>query len=95
MNCQLLSELLRGEAGERVNLKRVWRWVLNEMEYEDFKAFAKLEFISMNPEYPFSYQYRVSKENDSPKAREEYIKYLMYKLIQNLDTDDVKLWGRK
>lgn len=95
MNCALLNELLKGETGERVNLKRAYKWVLNEMNYEDFRAFAKLEFVNTNPEYPFNYQYRVDEEHDSPTAREDYLKYLMYKLIQNLDTDSVKLWGRK
>lgn len=94
MNHQLLSELKSGEKGERLNLKGAWQWILNEMEYEDFKAFAKIEFIKMSPGYTFSYRYMVSKETDSPKAREEYIKYLMYKLVQNLDTDGVRLWGR-
>jgi len=95
MNCALLNELLKGETGERANLKRAYKWVLNEMSYEDFSAFAKLEFVNTNPPYPFNYQYRVEKEHDSPSAREDYLKYLMYKLIQNLDTKGVKLWGRK
>lgn len=95
MNCALLNELLKGETGERVNLKRAYKWVLNEMSYENFSAFAKLEFVSEKPFYSFNYRYCIAKENDSPKAREDYLKYLMYKLIQNLDTKGVKLWGRE
>ena len=93
MNCQLFNELHKGEIGERFNLKRTYKWILNEMDYEDFKVFAKLQFVNTNPPYPFEYSYRISKEADSSKAREEFIKYLMYKLIQNLDTEGVKLWG--
>jgi len=94
MNCATLAELLKGEEGERVNLKRAYKWVLNEMEYEDFEAFAQLSFYDMTGMYGFGYKYCVNKEHDSPSAREDYLKYLLYKLIQNIDTPHVKLSGR-
>ena len=95
MNCAVLQELLKGEDGERVNLKRAYKWVLNEMNYEDFRAFATLHFADTRSGYNFNYRYMVNEERDTPSAREDYLKYLMYKLIQNLDTDGVKLWGVK
>ena len=84
-----ISELMNGETGERANLKKGLKWVLNEMEYEDFKKVFVLNFRTIN--YPFQYNYRVAKEDDTPKAREEYLKYLMYKLVQNVMTDGVSL----
>lgn len=85
-----IQELLKGETGERANLKAVYKWILKEMSYEDFSKFAKLKFYDRNGEYPFNYIYMIDKEHDSKKAREEYIKYLAYKLIQNIATDGVE-----
>lgn len=87
-----IQALLKGETGERANLKAVYKWILEDMSYEDFSKFAKLNFYEHNGGYPFSYRYMVDKKADSKKAREEYIKYLAYKLIQNLDTDGVELY---
>lgn len=86
-----IQELLKGETGERANLKAVYKWILKEMSYEDFSKLAKLTFYDHNGGYPFEYKYMVDKKRDSKKAREEYIKYLAYKLIQNLDTEGVEL----
>ena len=85
------QELLKGETGERANLKAVYKWILEEMSYEDFERLAKLTFYDHNGGYPFEYKYMVDKEPDSKKAREEYIKYLAYKLIQNISTEGVEL----
>ena len=87
-----IQELLKGETGERANLRAVYKWILEEMSYEDFSKLAKLNFYEHNCGYPFSYQYMVDKKHDSKKAREEYIKYLAYKLIQNIATDGVGLY---
>lgn len=87
-----IQKLLKGETGERANLKAVYKWVLKEMSYEDFSNFAKLKFYSHNGGYSFGYEYMVDKKHDSKEAREEYIKYLAYKLIQNIATDGVELY---
>lgn len=80
--------LHEGENGERLNLKKTFDWILNEMSYEDFRRLAVLRFRGP---YPFRYKYMVRKEKDTPEAREDYLKYLMYKLIQNLETPSVEL----
>lgn len=85
------QKLLEGEIGERANLKATYNWILEEMSYDDFYKLAKLMFYDHNCDYPFDYRYMVNKKCDSKKAREEYIKYLAYKLLQNLDTDGVEL----
>lgn len=90
---EYILELHKGEEGERLNLKRTYKWLLNEMSYDDFRAAFVLRCVSTNPSYPFVYKYMVMEENDSPKAREEYLKYLMYKLVQNIETPSVKLMG--
>lgn len=86
------QELLKGETGERANLKAVYKWILKEMSYEDFSKFARLNFYDYKGGYPFDYRYMVDEKHDSKKAREEYIKYLAYKLIQNIATDGVELY---
>lgn len=86
-----IRKLMKEETGERVNLRAAYKWVLEEMSYEDFCKFAKLRCFSRTGGYPFAYTYMVNKKADNKKTREEYIKYLMYKLIQNLDTPDVEL----
>lgn len=88
-----ILDLIKGENGERVNLKRGYKWILNKMSYNDFRAAFVLRCVSTNPSYPFIYKYMVMEEDDSPKAREEYLKYLMYKLVQNIETPSVKLMG--
>lgn len=86
-----VQKLKGEEQGERLDLKESYKWVLNDMTYEDFRAFAVLRFSL--PEYDFQYKYMVDEKHDSPKAREDYLKYLMYKLIQNLNTHRVRLKG--
>ncbi len=39
-----IQALLKGETGERANLKAVYKWILEEMGYEDFSKLAKLTF---------------------------------------------------
>ena len=88
-----IQTLLKGETGERANLKVVYKWILREMSYEDFYKFARLNFYDYNGTYyHFDYRYMADKKHDSKKAREEYIKYLAYKLIQNIATDGVELY---
>lgn len=88
-----LMKLKGKEEGERLNLKQTYKWVLEEMSYEDFRKLARLAFMNHRVlvPYPFDYRYEVEKKGDSKKAREEYLKYLAYKLVQNLFTDGVEL----
>lgn len=86
-----VRKLTKGETGERINLRAGFEWILEEMSYEDFCKFAKLRCFSRSGGYLFDYNYRIDKKDDDKNTREEYIKYLMYKLIQNLDTPDVDL----
>ena len=88
-----IMELYEGEEGERFNLKRSYKWILNEMSYKDFRAFATLHFVDTRGGYSFDYKYMVEEEHDTPSAREDYLKYMMYKLVQNIETPSVKLWG--
>lgn len=93
MDYEKLMKLKGKETGERLDLKQTYKWVLNEMSYEDFcKLFIlrfKDEHYGEEVDYEFEYSYRP--EIDSKEAREEYLKYLAYKLIQNLATSGVEL----
>lgn len=93
MNYEKLMKLKGDKTGERLDLKQTYKWLLGDMEYEDFKKLTTLRFIChyTNPAYPFQYEYMVSKKDDSKRAREEYLEYLAYKLIQNLMTESVEL----
>ena len=86
-------KLMKGEKGERVNLKAAYKWLVNEMDYKDFRAFATLRFVDTRAGYDFKYRYMVDEERDTPEAREDYLKYFMYKLIQNIETPSVELEG--
>ncbi len=88
-----IMKLHEGEEGERFNLKRSYEWILNEMSYKDFRAFATLRFVDTGDGYNFSYKYMVTEEHDTPSAREDYLKYMMYKLVQNIETPAVELQG--
>lgn len=88
MDYQKISELKQGEVGERVNLKAGWEWILTEMPYEEFSALAKLDFGGFAPAH---YRYCISKEHDTKETREDYVKYALYKLIQNLGTSGMHL----
>lgn len=82
------------ETGEAFNIKASFKWILHTMPYDDFVKFAKLTFIDKMPghtEYKFTYSYLVTPEWDTPAARENYIKYLFFKLYQNLTTDGIEL----
>ena len=87
-----MVELKGNELGERLNLKLTYKWILNEMSYEDFCKLFVLRFENKRydkVEYCFEYSYRP--EKDSKEARENFLKYLAYKLIQNLATNGVEL----
>lgn len=84
--------LKRKETGEALDIKRTYKWILNSMPYDDFVKLMKLSFINKTPrEYKFTYHYEMSPKNDTPAAREKYIKYLCFKLYQNLCTGGVEL----
>ena len=95
MNEELMNKMveLKGEEmGERLDLKLTYKWILNEMSYEDFCKLFVLRFENKRydkVEYTFEYSYRPGK--DSKEARENFLKYLAYKLIQNLATNGVEL----
>lgn len=94
MDYEKLMKLKGKETGERLDLKQTYEWILNEMSYEDFRKLAELRFKDCQPchtEYEFSYRYMTDEKHDSKKTREEYLKYLAYKLIQNLATEGVEL----
>ena len=87
-----MVELKGKEEGERLNLKLFYKWILNDMSYEDFCKLFVLRFENKRydkVEYCFEYSYRP--EQDSSEARENFLKYLAYKLIQNLATNGVEL----
>lgn len=90
-----ILELKKGEEGERLNLEKAYEWVIHKMDYDDFRAFTTLKFFETRAGYPFSYEYMVKKEKDTPRAREDYLKYFMYKLVQNIGTPYVKLGGEE
>lgn len=83
--------LKKNETGERLDIERTFDWILKDMSYEDFCAFAKLRCVDTEVGYQFAYQYRCNEEHDTPEAREDYLKYLCYKLVQNIATPGVKL----
>ena len=64
------------------------------MPYEDFVKIVKIIFVNKIPNttiYEFTYEYRVQPEKDTPKAREDFLKYLAYKVYQNLLTEGIEL----
>ena len=88
MDYQEISKLKEGEVGERVNLKAGWEWVLTKMPYEEFEALTTLDFGGAAPAH---YRYCINEKDDTRKTREDYIKYALYKLIQNLNTSGMHL----
>lgn len=92
-NYDEMNHLKNNEEGEKFDLKRFHKWVINSMPYDDFCKFAKLRFMNNRVEssYLFEYNYLVEPKNDTPKAREEYLKYLAYKMYQNLATEGIIL----
>lgn len=93
MNRSLFAELTAGKTGERVNLDRAYKWIIEEMDYENFYRLAHLNFYDFDSNHSFDYEYAIPKTADSPKRREEFLEYLMYKLFQNLETYGVRLRG--
>lgn len=87
-----MVELKGNELDERLDLKQTYKWILNEMSYYEFCKLFVLRFENKRydkVEYCFEYSYRP--EKDSAEARENFLKYLAYKLIQNLATNGVEL----
>ncbi len=84
------------ETGEALDLKKTFKWILTTMPYDDFKKLAKLSFTNkrVDAPYDFRYIYDKSPEKDTPRAREDYLKYLAFKLYQNLTCDGVELKER-
>lgn len=91
MNIQEIQKLTKGEIAERANLKASYKWLVTKMSYKDFCKFTALSFCDQDRGYYFHYEYMVSEERDCKKTREDYLKYYMYKLVQNLMTDGVEL----
>lgn len=94
MDYEKLMKLKGKETGERLDLKQTYKWILNEMSYENFRALTELRFGYYRPnhtKYEFSYKYMTDEKHDSPKARRDYLKYYFYKLIQNLATEGIEL----
>lgn len=92
MGYEKLMKLKGKETGERLDIKQTYKWILNEMSHEDFCKLFVLRFKDNHygeASYEFDYSYRA--EKDSKGAREDYLKYLAYKLIQNLATEGVEL----
>lgn len=75
------------ETGERLDLKAGFKWILKELPYKDFAALFKIS--GTHNGNIFTYRYCVDEKSDTPKTREDYIKYLMYKLYQNSKTPNV------
>lgn len=77
-----LEKLKGKETGERLDLKAGFKWICNNLSYKEFVNTFKL--VGFDPRGNlFTYIYMQSPDTDTPKNREEYIKYLMYKLFQN------------
>ena len=89
-----ILELKGDKKGERLDIKKTFKWIIEEMGYEDFKKLTTLSFTTTRGDgepYDFDYRYMVSEMSDSKKARKDYLEYYMYKLVQNLMTDGVGL----
>lgn len=83
-----LEKLKGKETGERLDLKAGFKWICNDLPYKDFVRVFKLTGYNFRGD-PFTYVYMHLPDTDTPKNREEYIKYLMYKLYQNSNTPNV------
>ncbi len=84
-------KLKHKETGEHLDIERTFEWMLKEMPREDFEKIARLGFRVKGPDgYNFCYQYRPGGK-DTPEARLDFIKYLLYKLVQNLSDERVEL----
>lgn len=94
INFEEFTHLKHNEEGEAFDLKRFYKWLLNSMPYEDFVNFAKITFVNKIPNttfYDFTYHYEISPKVDTPRTREKFLKYLAYKLYQNLSTEGIEL----
>lgn len=83
------------ETGEALDLKKTLKWITIAMPYDDFKKLAKLSFINKRVDgdviYEFEYSYHTPPERDTPRKRENYLKFLAFKLYQNLTTEGIEL----
>lgn len=93
MDYEKLMKLRGKEEGERLDIKQVYKWVLEDMDYEDFRKLTTLNFTNKRAgeTYDFSYRYMCDKKHDSKKARQDYLKYYFYKLVQNINTEGIDL----
>lgn len=82
-----LMKLKGKETGERLDLKLAYKWLINELPYNDFANIFKIS--GMHNGNMFSYRFCIDEKSDTPKTREDYLKYLMYKIYQNSNTDGV------
>ena len=90
----IMEELLKlkgDELGERLDINLSINWILEKMKYEDFVNFTRLNFWCKSVGYSFNYEYKIPKEEDNKKFREDYLKYMFYKLIQNLTDPNVEM----
>lgn len=88
MNFEKIMELKNGKDGERLDIKKTFKWIMEDMSYDDFEKLARLTFQSTTG--PFTYRYRINEKADSPATRKDYVEYLCYKLVQNLE--DPHVW---
>lgn len=94
INFEEFTHLKHNEKGEAFDLKRFYKWVIIGMPYEDFVKFAKITFVNKIPNttiYDFVYSYKCKPEHDTPRKREEFLKYLAYNLYQNLAKEGIEL----
>ena len=91
LNDEEFFHLKGKETGEAFDLKRFSKWVLNSMPYDEFRKLMKLSFINNMVDVPYDFTYEYLPKYDTPKARENYLKYLAYKLYQNLCTEGIEL----
>ena len=93
MDYEKFAKLRGKEDGERVDIKQAYKWVLEDMDYDDFRKLTTLCFSNRRAGgvYNFRYLYMREKKHDSKKARQDYLKYYFYKLIQNIYTEGIDL----
>lgn len=93
MDYEKFAKLKGKEKGERLDIKQVYKWLLEDMDYEDFRKLTTLNFSNTRAgePYVFSYRYMREKKHDSKKTRQDYLKYYFYKLIQNIYTEGIDL----
>ena len=93
MDYKKFMKLKGKEDGERLDIKQAYKWVLEDMDYDDFRKLTTINFSNKGTyeTYNFKYQYMCDKKHDSKKTRQDYLKYYFYKLIQNIYTEGIEL----